>query len=190
MTWVGLREMRQGVIRRLWRTREEGHVDQIDNEVDGEIDEDEFTAVASGSTGQVARGRRTVAPGEGERNAMVGYVGQYQLAAQRTLAALYDGELGRVLLADVRAGQIDDFQIGRPNRVDAHQVKWSRDPGVIGFAAFVNDAAEHVSYSRWCRTSIGTWTLRISTSPAPSTTCASYSMAAAGSLSTGNSASR
>jgi hypothetical protein len=112
-----------------------------------DIAEDELTAVAGPARGE-RRTRRIVAPGEGERNAMVGYVGQYQLAAHRILAELNQGRLERVLLADVRAGQIDDFQIGTPSRVDAHQVKWSREPGVIGFAPFVNDGADQVSYVR------------------------------------------
>lgn len=79
---------------------------------------------------------------------MVGYWRQYQFAAARTLEGLRTDTLERVRLADVQAGQIDDFQLVFTSSVRAHQVKWSREPDTIGFAAFANDTAERHSYIR------------------------------------------
>jgi hypothetical protein len=86
----------------------------------------------------------------------VRYLGQYELAAWRTLAALRDGTLLAVRLADVKAGQIDDFQLQSTNRVDAHQVKWSLHPGSVGFADFQRDAANRTRYIRQLADGLGT----------------------------------
>lgn len=94
------------------------------------------------------RRRLSTAAAEGERNAVVGYIGQYELAGWRTLAALREGTLVSVRVADVKAGQIDDFQIQLTDRLDAHQVKWSLRPGSIGYAEFVRDAEDRTRYVR------------------------------------------
>ncbi len=91
---------------------------------------------------------RTITAGQGERNAVVGYLGQYEVAAARTLAALRQGTLVAVRVADVGAGQIDDFQLLSADRVDAHQVKWSLHPGNVGYAEFVRDAQGRTRYIR------------------------------------------
>jgi hypothetical protein len=95
-----------------------------------------------------SRRRQPLAPAEGERNAVVGYLGQYEYAAIRTLSALRDGTLAAVRVADVSAGQIDDFQLRSSERVDAHQVKWSLLPGNVGYAEFQRDAIGRTRYIR------------------------------------------
>lgn len=92
--------------------------------------------------------RRPVPPAVGERNAVVGYLGQYELASARTLVALRKDTLVSVRVADVKAGQIDDFQLQLADRVDAHQVKWSLHPGNAGYAEFVRDAEGRTRYIR------------------------------------------
>jgi hypothetical protein len=92
--------------------------------------------------------RRRQPPAEGERTAIVGYLAQYEFSARRTLAALRDGSLVSVRLADVEAGQIDDFQLEQTDRVDAHQVKWSLHPAPLGYAEFVRDSKDRTRYIR------------------------------------------
>ena len=92
--------------------------------------------------------RRAPAPAEGERNAVVGFLGQYEHAALCTLAALHEGTLDAVRLADVQAGQIDDFQLRCPGQVEAYQIKWSLLPGTVGFAAFLRDSSDGAAYIR------------------------------------------
>ncbi len=82
----------------------------------------------------------------------MGYLGQYELASSRTLASLREGTLVSVRLADVKAGQIDDFQVKSTVRVDAHQVKWSLHPGTIGYAEFIRETSDWTSYIRRSRT--------------------------------------
>lgn len=103
---------------------------------------------AGGELATSPRRQRPTAPAEGERNAVVGYLGQYELAAARTLKALREGTLESVRVADVGAGQIDDFQLQSANRVDAYQIKWSRHPGSIGYAGFFRDAQGRTRYIR------------------------------------------
>lgn len=92
--------------------------------------------------------RRPVAAAQGERNAVVGYLGQYEVAAVRTLAALRGGNLIAVRVADVCAGQIDDLQVRSAGRVDAHQVKWSQHSSAVGYAEFSRDAVGRTRYIR------------------------------------------
>lgn len=70
---------------------------------------------------------RGQAPADGERRALGGYHPQYRIAAGMILRGLRDGGLEWVRLADPEAGRLDDVQIGTLGRVDAYQVKWSRD---------------------------------------------------------------
>ena len=77
--------------------------------------------------------RRETAPAEGERRAIGGYGGQYQVAAWLILQQLNQRELQGIRVADPEAGKVDDIQIFTANRIDAYQVKWSRTPATISF---------------------------------------------------------
>ena len=70
-------------------------------------------------------------PAEGERNAIVGYDGQYRVSASLILEGLLNAQLDWVRIADPEAGQVDDLQIGSQGRVDAYQVKWSVKGGAM-----------------------------------------------------------
>lgn len=72
-------------------------------------------------------------PAAGERRALGGYHPQYRLAASLVLRALRDGALEWLRLADPEAGRLDDVRIGTPGRIDAYQVKWSRDATTFTF---------------------------------------------------------
>ena len=76
---------------------------------------------------------RPVRPGDGERRAIVGFHGQYNVAANVILNSLHQEGLEWVRVADPLAGRVDDFQIGSQGRVDAFQVKWSQYPGSFTF---------------------------------------------------------
>lgn len=77
---------------------------------------------------------------------MGGFTGQYRLAGARAYAALRQGELLWVRLADPAAGRVDDFQIGTNGRVDAYQIKWSRFAGTLSFRDFTRDQVDAPSY--------------------------------------------
>lgn len=49
------------------------------------------------------------------------------------LSSLLEGDLRWIRVADPDAGRVDDLQIGRPNRVDAYQVKWAQYGGTFSF---------------------------------------------------------
>src|SRR5688572_10415448 len=70
-------------------------------------------------------------PGEGERRALRGYSAQLKVASARILEAFDRGVLHAIAVADPDAGRVDDVQLltSSPSvlRVDAFQVKWSRD---------------------------------------------------------------
>jgi hypothetical protein len=70
----------------------------------------------------------SIAPGEGERRAQRGYVGQYDLGAHLLYECLASGTLMWVGLADRTAGRFDDIVLGLPDKTVAYQVKTSRDP--------------------------------------------------------------
>lgn len=69
-----------------------------------------------------------VPPGEGERRAQRGYVPQYNLGATLIYEALAAGRLRWVGVADRGAGPFDDIVLGLTDRIEAYQVKTSRDP--------------------------------------------------------------
>lgn len=75
-------------------------------------------------------------PAEGERSAVVGFSGQYGLAAQVVLAKLTTLEW--VQVADPAAGVADDFQFQSGPTRHALQVKWAQYPGSFGWAELVN----------------------------------------------------
>ncbi len=66
------------------------------------------------------------APSSGERNAVTGYFPQYEVAAGLLLHALTNETLECLVLLDPTAGQLDDFQLATPRRLDAYQIKWSQ----------------------------------------------------------------
>ena len=70
-------------------------------------------------------------PAEGERNAIVGYHGQYSVAASLTLRHLREEKLEKIRVADPRAERVDDFLMFSQGRIDAYQVKWSRYPDLF-----------------------------------------------------------
>ena len=76
-------------------------------------------------------------PAEGERNAIVGYDGQYRVSASLILDGLLNAQLDWVRIADPEAGRVDDLQIGSQGRVDAYQVKWSQFPQLFSFNELV-----------------------------------------------------
>ena len=77
--------------------------------------------------------KKSIASANGERRAIVGYDGQYRTQACLLLRALQEGDLEWVKIIDPKAEKLDDFQIARPGRIDAYQVKWSEHPGAITF---------------------------------------------------------
>ncbi|HMH04880.1 MAG TPA: hypothetical protein VK556_11830, partial [Candidatus Udaeobacter sp.] len=74
------------------------------------------------------REKGQIAPGEGERRAMRGYVPQYEFAARLIYDGLVSGKLQWVGLADRTAGAFDDVVLGLQDRVVGYQVKSSREP--------------------------------------------------------------
>lgn len=70
---------------------------------------------------QMAGGHTTAS--DGERRALVGYVPQYRLCAEFAYEALTNGRLEWLQLLSNAAGQIDDFLVASPGRLDANQVK-------------------------------------------------------------------
>lgn len=70
-----------------------------------------------------------IAPAEGERRALSGYLPQFKVAAEKVRAELVSRRLEAVVLADPEAGTLDDVQIvsrqpDAPSRLDAYQIKW------------------------------------------------------------------
>ena len=77
-------------------------------------------------------------PAEGERRAISGYYPQYRASASLILQSLGKGDLEWIRIADPEAGQLDDFQLGSPSRIDAYQVKWSKYGGLFTFNDLVS----------------------------------------------------
>lgn len=89
---------------------------------------------------------KSISPAEGERRATGGYFSQYQAGATLILQALKLKHLTSIRLADPDAGRVDDFQIiTGSNRIDAYQVKWSRDGGNITFNDLLTSSKTHPS---------------------------------------------
>ena len=72
--------------------------------------------------------RASSTPAKGERRALIGFVPQYRLCAELTLAALVKGRLKWIKLLSDEAGRIDDFLIASQGRLDAYQVKYGEQP--------------------------------------------------------------
>src|SRR4051794_18956258 len=64
-----------------------------------------------------------IQPAQGEGAAVGGYDYQYRSSATLVLRALLDGSLRWITIKDVDAGRVDDFVLGRDNRVDGYQFK-------------------------------------------------------------------
>ncbi|MCP9624292.1 hypothetical protein FOH10_18910 [Nocardia otitidiscaviarum] len=71
-------------------------------------------------------------PSKGEVSALVGFGGQFELAARIVIAKLATLEWIRV--ADLHAGIADDFQFKSAGRRHALQVKWSQVPGTFSWS--------------------------------------------------------
>lgn len=78
--------------------------------------------------------------GDGERTAMLGYVPQYEIAANLIYEALLDGSLEWFRVADPDAGSLDDILIATTSKLDAYQVKWSEYTETISYSDFVRDS--------------------------------------------------
>lgn len=74
-------------------------------------------------------------PADGERSAVVGFSGQYALAARAVLAKITTLEWIR--LADPEAGVADDFQFHAGGTRYALQVKWAQYPGTFSWVELV-----------------------------------------------------
>ncbi|MEN6318716.1 MAG: ATP-binding protein, partial [Syntrophaceae bacterium] len=77
-------------------------------------------------------------PSRGERNAIIGYKPQYEIAAIKIIQAIRLGNLESIRIADPEAGRVDDFQILTPNRIDAFQVKWSEHSSLVTYNALIS----------------------------------------------------
>lgn len=75
-------------------------------------------------------------PGEGERNALAGFVPQYKIFAAQILRALHRRSLVAISIADPEAGRLDDIQIETTEQIDAYQVKWSTTAAPVTLAEF------------------------------------------------------
>jgi len=79
-------------------------------------------------------------PADGERAAVVGFAGQFGLAARVVRAKLTTLEWIRV--ADPAAGVADDFQFKAGPTRHALQVKWSQYPGSFAWRALINGTGD------------------------------------------------
>lgn len=79
-------------------------------------------------------------PSEGERRAVVGFGGQYRLAAE----IVYRGitQLDWIRVADPSAGVADDFQFKSGPTRHALQVKWSQYPGTFSWAELTSPSGD------------------------------------------------
>lgn len=75
-----------------------------------------------------AKEKPTVAPAEGERRALRGYIGQYEKASAAIYAGLERGQLLWIGVADRNAGIADDLVLGFDGLVVGHQFKTSKFP--------------------------------------------------------------
>jgi hypothetical protein len=82
-------------------------------------------------------------PADGERSAVVGFSGQYGLAARTVRAKVTTLQWIRV--ADPDAGVADDFQFQAGGTRYALQVKWAQYPGTFGWAELVNSSKDATS---------------------------------------------
>lgn len=77
--------------------------------------------------------------GDGERTAMLGYVPQYEIAANLIYETLMDESLEWFRVADPDAGSLDDIVIATTGKLDAYQVKWTEFTREISYSDFVRE---------------------------------------------------
>ena len=87
-------------------------------------------------------------PGQGERRAIVGYVGQYRVSASLILDGLQGDYMEWVRVADPEAGQVDDLQLGSQGRIDAYQGQMESILQIIYIQAAGNRAEWFASANR------------------------------------------
>nr|MDP2190897.1 hypothetical protein [Rhodoferax sp.] len=80
------------------------------------------------------------APGEGERRALRGYMGQYEKAGAAIYAELERGQLLWIGVADRSAGILDDLVLGFDGLVVGHQFKTAKFPGTFTVETFFTGA--------------------------------------------------
>jgi hypothetical protein len=85
--------------------------------------------------------RPSTVPAEGERQAMRGYMRQYDQAAVLAYIGLQRGGLQWLGVADRAAGIADDIVLGFTDRVIGHQFKTSRLPGRFSLSTLLMGAA-------------------------------------------------
>ncbi len=86
--------------------------------------------------GEADGGAHRTVPAAGERSAVVGYSGQYQLAAR--IVHRHLPELEWIRVADPSAGSADDFQFRAGQERHAVQAKWSQYPASFSWSKLVN----------------------------------------------------
>ena len=89
--------------------------------------------------GRLASGEMNDTPAEGERNAVRGYLWQYDHAAARVYEGLLEGDLDLLRLTDPEAGRVDDLVLVRGGRAHGYQFKSSRFPSGLTFHQLVTD---------------------------------------------------
>lgn len=85
----------------------------------------------------------TVPPALGEGAAAAGYRYQYAASAALALEGLSDSSLEWVRIKDVAAGRVDDFIMGRMDRVDGYQFKHRAPPARFTFRNLTAEELEH-----------------------------------------------
>lgn len=86
---------------------------------------------------------RVTRPADGERSAVVGFVGQFALAAKLVYAHL--GSLEWIRVADPEAGVADDFQFKAGSSRHALQVKSSQFPSTFTWSDFLSATGDEPS---------------------------------------------
>lgn len=90
-----------------------------------------MTSIAPKTSEPSTAAAAAMAPAEGERRALRGYVGQYERAGAAIYAALERDELLWIGVADRKAGIADDLVLGFDGLVVGHQFKTSKFPGTF-----------------------------------------------------------
>ena len=84
-----------------------------------------------------------VAPAEGERRALFGYVPRYRVCARLVYEAVLQGTFDWLQLQSAEAGQVDDFIIATPGRLDAYQVKHGETATTYTLASLLRSDRSH-----------------------------------------------
>ena len=84
-----------------------------------------------------------VAPAEGERRALLGYVPRSRVCARLVYEAVLQGTFDWLQLQSAEAGQVDDFIIATPGRLDAYQVKHGETATTYTLASLLRSDRSH-----------------------------------------------